>query len=259
MMSLAGKMRHYGLKRSLSYILGELKVRIVNRMFLGSYSQSTEDLVLDKLIGYKRTGFYVDVGAYDPVWLSNTMRFYRRGWRGINIEPNPVQWKKFKESRPHDTNLNLGVGPRSGTLTYYSVDPPTLSTFSGHVAQNYVRSGLQILSSDKIPVQPLSKIFSKYAAGRRIDFMSLDVEGFEMDVLKSNDWQLYRPDFLCVETASEDGDKKKTKTIKTVLHTYLSGIGYTLVSDNGLNSFYANTERSMTSIQKKRIRIKLLS
>ena len=243
MNSLFGKIKHYGMKRSLSYILGELKVRIIHRHVLGSYSQSKEDLMLDKLLGYKQKGFYVDIGAYDPMWLSNTLRFYRRGWRGINIEPSTDHWQKFVGSRPRDINLNIGIGQTSGTLTYFAVDPSTLSTFSRSKADEYRRSGLRVLSEQKIAVEPLSKIFAEYAGRTHIDFMSLDVEGFEIDVLKSNNWKKYRPAYICSETASEDGDWRKTNTIKLRIGNFMKKVGYTLVWDNGLNSFYKDMRR----------------
>jgi FkbM family methyltransferase len=238
MTSIVGKIKHYGIKQSFSYILGELNVRIVNRLVFGSYSQSKEDLVLDTLLGGKRNGFYVDIGAYDPSWLSNTKRFYLRGWHGINIEPNTENWEKFMIVRARDINLNIGVGPKSGSLTYYAMDPPTLSTFSKRAAEEYERSGSRLLSATKISVMPLSALFLKYCPHMNIDFMSIDVEGFEMGVLKSNNWKKYRPTCLCVESASEDGDVDKTKRIKVSLKKYLAGVGYTLVYDNGLNSFY---------------------
>jgi FkbM family methyltransferase len=221
--------------------VGELNLRIVNRLLLGSYSQSKEDLILDKFLGYKSNGFYVDVGAYDPSWISNTMRFYKRGWRGINIDPNMDNWKKFLSRRDRDINLNLGVGPKAGALTYYAMDPPTLSTFSKTNAEKYQKSGLRLVSSTKIPVLPLSSIFSKDCPHTHIDFMSLDVEGFEMDVLKSNDWEKYRPAYICVESASEDRDVVKAKQIKFTLGRFLSHVGYTCIHDNGLNSFYKDT------------------
>lgn len=238
MINLLGKIRHYGVKRSLTYIVGELKVRLIHRFVLGSYSQSKEDLILDKYLGFKRKGFYVDVGAYDPTWLSNTKRFYLRGWKGINIEPNTGNWKKFLERRARDINLNVGVGPKPGRLTYYAMEPPTLSTFSKANALEYQKSGLRLVSSAKISVLPLSSIFLKYCPHTHIDFMSLDVEGLEMDVLKSNDWKKYRPAYICVESASEDGNTDKSKHIKFILRRFLSGAGYECVHDNGLNSFY---------------------
>ena len=240
MNALLNKLRHYGLKRFIIFTLSEVRLLLVNRFFMGSYSQVQEDLVLDRLTGNKKLGFYVDVGAYDPYRFSNTMRFYRRGWHGINIEPNTEYWKRFVAERSRDINLNIGIANQKGILTFFSMEPPTLSTFVERQAEEYIRNGFLLREKKRISVYPLRLIFDKYLNKKHIDFLSLDVEGFEMVVLKSNDWRRYRPWVLCVETAIE-GDQDKTSKIKRSIKRYLEQIGYRFVFDNGLNSFYTDT------------------
>jgi len=187
--------------------------RIYNRVFpeipfpsnlhaIRSYSQSGEDLMLDALFGCRETGTYVDIGANDPVGLNNTKRFYDRGWRGINIEPNPVKFAQFMKDRPHDINLNTGVSDGSGSLPFYSIDADTLSTFDRRTALQHCRErGARIVETLEIPVMRLEEILAEHIGERSIDFMSIDVEGAEMGVLRGNDWQKFRPKAIIIEIA----------------------------------------------------------
>ena len=134
------KLRIYGPARFASFARSELRYRL-KRVLRHSYSQLDEDLVADRLLGRKDSGFYVDVGANDPSRLNNTMRFYQRGWRGISIEPNQECFSRLDKKRPLDINLNIGVSDTSGTLEFYRFFPDTLSTFSKSEADRYVKLG----------------------------------------------------------------------------------------------------------------------
>ncbi len=96
----------------------------------GSYSQHREDMLIDSLLKNKKNGFYVDVGANNPIGFNNTKRFYDKGWSGINIEPNIRGYKLFLEQRKRDINLNIGISKKEGNLTFYEMEPDMLSTFS---------------------------------------------------------------------------------------------------------------------------------
>jgi FkbM family methyltransferase len=234
-------LKRYGPSVLIAFIVSESYARVWRRLVLHSFSQSGEDLVLDRLTGHKKRGFYVDVGAYDPYRFSNTMRFYLRGWRGINIEPDTQRWSLFRETRARDINLNIGVAEKRGNLTYFRMDPPTLSTFELKQAKAYVKQGFPILDNVKVPVLPLSEVFRKYLKNQLIDFMSVDVEGWETTVLASNDWKKFRPRIICIESA----DFSKTKLGKQNYldsESFLKKAGYRKIFDNGLNSFYEDTK-----------------
>lgn len=229
--------RRYGASRFTSYAISELIQRIWSRMVLGSYSQSDEDRIIDKLLKYKKRGFYVDVGAFDPYRFSNTMRFYRRGWHGINIEPDRERWSRFQKTRKRDINLNIGIGGKKGSITYYRIDPPTLSTFEPRQAAAYEKQGFSLLGKVKVDVLPLRDVLGRYVKRFDIDFMSIDVEGMEMQVLASNDWNAFRPRVICIESV----DYSKTKEGKRIyedIGILLKNVGYTKACDNSLNSFY---------------------
>ena len=242
MRELFEKIRLYGLRRSLGYAVSETARVVWNQGVRHSYSQSGEDEAIDELLHHKRKGFYVDVGANHPSRFSNTKRFYLRGWHGINIEPNAVALERFYAARPRDINLNVGVGPQEGQMTFYRFRPDTLSTFSSGEAQRYVSEGFPLEQEVQVPVLPLHAILERHCGNEAVDFISIDTEGFDMQVLRSNDWERFRPAIVCIETGAlslrgaASGDRE-------AIHAFLGGVDYELVNDNGLNALY-RTKRS---------------
>jgi FkbM family methyltransferase len=174
------------------------KIKEVNMFF----SQTGEDILINGVLQNQPTGFYVDIGAFDPVKFSNTYGFYIKGWHGINIDPNPESIKKFNIIRPKDNNINIGVSDVPGELTYFKFKEAAFNTFSLDVIKSYETSPI-----DKIPikVERLDKILGACNIPKTgIDFMTIDTEGFDLKVLKSNDWEKYRPKVIAVEFDKND-------------------------------------------------------
>lgn len=230
---LTERLKLYGPKTFCQFAAGATWHLFSSQLLRNSYSQYGEDLVIDKLLGYKQIGFYADVGAYDPHRFSNTKRFYRRGWRGINIEPNFSAYQKFVKARPRDINLNLGVGEKPGKLTFYKFFPDTRSTFSREEATKNKQRGCKVVSKLKVKIDTLANILSKYAANEVIDFFSIDTEGFDMIVLQSNNWRKFKPPVICIESS---GGKKEPQNLKK--ERYLNNLGYQKFFETELNSIY---------------------
>ncbi len=168
---------------------------------LQSHSQFQEDLLIDLLLNIKIDGVYVDIGANDPFFNSNTQRFYLRGWRGINIEPCLSAFKKIAENREFDINLNIAVSEESGKLTFYQIgNDSSLSTLDYGTAVKMAETYKLELTSSTVDVMPVSKILDTYLGNRQIDFMSVDAEGHDLAVLRSNDWGKYRPTLVVVNS-----------------------------------------------------------
>lgn len=202
---------------------------------LQSHSQFNEDLLIDLLLGAKQAGFYVDVGANDPTFNSNTKRFYDRGWSGINIEPGVGPFEELRTSRQRDINLNLGVGSTQGTLTFYDVEgDSTVSSFDHEAAQRMASTLGLTVEPKSIPVKPLHDILAEHAPHQKIDFLSVDAEGVDLDVLQSNDWSLYRPTLVLVEMNNQYKD----------IVDYLTGISYMLVFNNEYNGLFVDLTTS---------------
>jgi len=200
--------------------------------FFGSYSQHREDIKVDNFLRNKNTGFYVDIGANNPIGFNNTKRFYDKGWSGINIEPNTRGYKLFLEKRKRDMNLNIGVSKKKGSLIFYQMEPDLLSTFSKEDAMHNQKNGYKLIKKRKVSTLPLKKILDKYAKNKKIDFFSIDTEGYDLEVLKSNNWKKYKPKIIIVENVEHAGKEKPE------IEQYLEELNYKKVHKNNTNSIY---------------------
>lgn len=165
-----------------------------------SYAQEGEDLVVDRLLEHKKNGFYIEVGCHHPFRFSNTYFFYKKGWQGICIDPLPGTSKKFKKWRPRDTTIEMGVSETPSVLDYYMFNEPALNTFRKDIAKE--RDGLhsyKLVNTKKIQTDTLGSILERQSIDKRIDLMSIDVEGFDLQVLKSNNWNKFKPEIVIVE------------------------------------------------------------
>jgi len=168
-----------------------------------SYAQNAEDVVLARAFRGRAEGFFVDVGANDPTHDSVTRHFSDLGWIGVNIEPQVSCFQALGRERPQDTNLNVGVSSRPGRLTFYSVpDAQAMSTFSPEHAA-LVRSLGYHTQETEIEVRTLDDIFATEVADRVVDFLKVDVEGLEDEVLAEFDWSRFRPRVVVVESSPE--------------------------------------------------------
>ena len=200
-------------------------------------SQCGEDLIIESLLPSKKDGFYVDIGAHHPIKYNNTLLFHNKGWKGINIEPNPSKKWLFKLLRNKDINLTMGVGPEKTEKDLYIFDESTLSTFDKNSAEEFEKIGHRILKTIKIPIVPLKEILSEHAGDREIDILSVDTEGYDLEVLKSGDWDKFRPHFVILETL-EYREGNTGKKLNDTYDVYMSGIGYNKIADTHINTIY---------------------
>ena len=165
------------------------------------YSQNGEDVILPSAFPKNYKGFYVDVGAHHPYRISNTYLLYKRGWSGINIDANPDTIKLFQKARPDDINLCVGVSGKLDTLNYHRFSDPAVNTFSSEEAEHWKqKKWLTYLGNIPVETKPLVNIFREnIKAGQHIDVLSVDVEGLDLEVLESNDWNQYQPQVVVVE------------------------------------------------------------
>jgi len=194
-------------------------------------SQEGEDILLKRILKnyYYTPGTFVDVGAHDPIRFSNTYHYYLRGWRGINIDPIPNMRRRFNTIRPQDTNLDIGISTNAGTLQYYTFKEPAFNTFNPENAE-YAKTRTEQLGVKDVSVSPLKDVLQKHL-NTDLDFifLNIDVEGLELDVLKSNDWSLFRPKVIIVEALDDES--------LSVLNEYLNTQNYQKVASTK-NSFF---------------------
>lgn len=167
----------------------------IYRRYNISFSKSGEDVQLAKLIGRREPGWFVDVGCWHPVKASNSYYFSLRGWKGISIDPNPELMDLYKKYRPNDLFLNLGVGNSDHNLEYFFLQEEfsSMNTINKNfILEHDLES--KIKSILEIEIVPLSQILDRHLPkGIQPDFFDVDVEGYDLEVLKSNNWERYRP------------------------------------------------------------------
>lgn len=165
-----------------------------------SFSKAGDDIQLMKLINESKPGTYVDVGCWHPYKASNTYYFYLRNWKGICIDPNPELIELYKKFIPRDNFINAGIGSENSSLDYYMFEESSMNTFSEYFYKNHEQYS-KLINKIEIPLFSLKEILDKNIDEKdRLDFFDIDVEGFDLDVLKSNDWQKYRPKIIVIES-----------------------------------------------------------
>jgi len=201
-----------------------------------SFSQEGEDGILQRIFENKVLGFYVDVGSHHPQRLSNTYRFYLRGWNGINIDPLPGSKARFDALRKRDVNLEIGISDISSSLVYYTFKEPALNTFDPKVAE---KRQSELISKAEIPVLCLRDVLADYLKyEQKIDFLTIDVEGLDLQVLRSNDWTRFRPSFVLVE---ELDMRDISDVIGSELHEYMMSQKYSLYAKCINTLFYIDS------------------
>jgi FkbM family methyltransferase len=209
-----------------------------------SYSQEGEDLILARLFDPQETGFYVDVGAYSPKSLSNTYLFYTKGWRGINIDARPGSMAQFAQIRPRDINLEFAISDCPQKLTYYMFNAATLNGFSEGLSNARAKSGsARLIGTKDMLTRSLAEVLREYLpAGQRIDFLTVDVEGFDLRVLQSNDWSTFRPTLVLAEVLPSNAARD---SLRSPIAEYLAAVGYETYAKAANTLFFKDTTQTL--------------
>lgn len=208
--------KNYNLWTLTKAVFLELERKLWREMVRNSYAQNYEDIEIEKIFGKKYRGRYLEIGAYQPKRLSNTYRFYKNGWQGIVVEPNPEVEKRFLKIRERDKFINKGVGEKKGKLKYYQFLIPALNTFSKKAATENIKKGHKLEKIIEIEVWGIKEIVRG-----KIDFLSIDTEGMDYKILNKWPWKKIKPRVICLE---KDEEKKSEK----------------LLLDNGYRKYFEN-------------------
>jgi FkbM family methyltransferase len=203
-----------------------------------SYAQNHEDVMLYRALREVKEGFYIDVGAQDPIIDSVTKAFYERGWRGINIEPNEEYFRKLQDDRPHDINLLTAVGREPGPISFYEVVHTGLSTTSAVYARGHAEAGYEVHLRN-VPCTTLDKICTDCGV-ETVHFLKIDVEGSERVVLDGFSFETVRPWIVVVEAT----EPNSTREVSAEWEHLLVGRRYQFVYFDGLNRFYIAAEHA---------------
>lgn len=206
-----------------------------------SYSQSGEDIIANRVLG--RLGFakpyYLDLGGYHPIKMSNTYHFYEKGCTGVVVEANPLLINEFKKNRKRDNILNIGVGTKKQdnlNILFYIFENQSVSTFSEVESKKLINKGEVLLSKSELVVKSLNSII-KQDCEKAPHYISMDLEGIDYDVLKDFDFQTYRPKVWCIETILMPEEKKNIK-----IFGLLESNGYMVYADTYINTIFVDKE-----------------
>lgn len=205
-----------------------------------SYAQRFEDLYVLRAFGEQTEGFYIDIGSGHPVYDNMSLAFYLRGWRGITVEPNPWLARLTRAVRPRDRHVEAVIGATSGQATFHVVREfhGLSTTIAEHAAQAQSQFG-RAADAITVPMLTLRELCEQYAPPQ-FEFLKVDVEGAEPDVLLNGDWQKFRPKVVIVEALAP-------YTLAPAFgqwEPFLAQHGYRYVLFDSLNRYYLAEEAS---------------
>lgn len=205
-----------------------------------SYAQNAEDVVLRRVFFDRAAGFYVDIDACDPVEDSVTKHFYDQGWSGVNVEPDSRLHATLAAARPRDRNLCAAVGREETAVTFY----PTKTRGHGTLATSFA-ADVEEAVPETVPQITLARIFAEQVPPSGVDFLKVDVEGWEFEVLSSADWSQIRPRVVVVEAVDPSGQPSHARWEPILLEA-----GYRFGLFDGLNRFYCRSEDAETLLPR---------
>lgn len=203
-----------------SYVLGARR---------GSFSQHGEDVFVFDYFKGKRDGHYLDIGASHPFRISNTYLLYSRGWTGVTVEPIPRLGALHKKWRPRDKLLLSAVGSASRKMPFFEMTPSVLSTLDENIARYYVANGKAVVCRTfDIHVMSIDAVFAHAAQGAPIDFVSIDIEGLDAELLGLVELDRYKPALICVEANDTSSRKKIEDTFQKSKYKVVHELGCNL-------------------------------
>lgn len=220
----------------------KLKKQWVKRHGHTSYSQSGEDMIVQSIFlqrGIERPS-YLDLGANHPFQINNTASFYLKGSSGINVEPAITEFRLFEKWRPRDVNLNMGVSDVEGHLHYFETENSRLNTFDEKEAKRYeTEEGIAILNQKEVQVKTVRQILDEHWNGKFPDFLTIDIEGTELSIMKSIDFDQTSPMVICAETLSFSATGNEQKNDELI--QYICDQGFKVYADTYINTIFVRS------------------
>lgn len=197
--------------------------------YYSSHSQFGEDMVLRSIFEGKSSGFYIDIGSHHPIYYSNTYHFYQKGWKGLNIDAAPGSMKIFRQLRKRDINLEVCIGLKNEKVKFFIFDKPALNTFDPVMAER-AQNNSRLLETCSLETKTLEQCLETHVSPEQeIDFLSIDLEGLDEMVLRSNNWKKFSPKVIVFEAH----DLKLENLQMEPIVKYLDEIGYSVVGKAG--------------------------
>lgn len=184
------------------------------------FSQYGEDIYVMEKLKNKPNGIYCDIGAFDPVWFSNTLLLNKIGWRGINIDLDIEKIERFKKARPNDISLQIGISSESGKAYALKYKMPVLNRITLDPQNDILAAnGDQPISISEIKISTLNNVLAKYPEIHKIDFLNIDCEGYEEKILSGIDFEKYDPELIGIEFLNKSNLEKISGILKKHKYT----------------------------------------
>jgi len=230
-------------KLAILLIIKYFFVKIFNKNIRISYSQCGEDILLRNFFGNKKDGFYVDIGCNHPIDGNNTFNLYLRGWTGINVDGNHKLITLFKKIRRKDISICSLISDSEELLNFYISKQDKVSTVDEVILSKF-KNQWQYDVSDMVQLKSttITKILDEnLPINKNIDFLSIDIEGYDMKALLGLDLNKYRPTVICIEMHGFDISNFKTSDITQ----YLSSNNYSLKHFAIFNGFFFDNQAKL--------------
>ena len=196
-----------------------------NFKYLNGGSQFNEDIYLSSFFEKDYIGKFVDLGCFHPTRDNNTFRFYKKNWRGINVDLNPITIELFNFFRSKDININCAISDKKTLKKLYFVDnlSPLNTLDQNHL--KFLKKNFLFKNRDfkekKIKTENVNNILKKYKFNK-VDFLNIDLEGLEYEVIKSINFKKYKIKLICIEILDHNKiSKNKSKKIHQILNPFM--------------------------------------
>jgi len=210
-----------------------------------SYSQMGEDVIIDYLFNSLKISHptYLEIGTNQPKICNNTYGFYNRGCKGVCIEPDIEMVKAIKQQRPGNTVLNIGIGISDQAVANFYLFPGLMngwSTFSKEEADIRKKSSGLDYRVTPVPLKNINTIMKNYF-NPYPNFISLDVEGLDLEILQSIEYDKFKPEVICVETITF-GYLNNTEKKITAINDFMDSKGYFVYADTHINTIFCRSD-----------------
>jgi FkbM family methyltransferase len=214
-----------------------------------SYSQFGEDITAQNLLRNVGSGFYVDIGAHHPLRHSNTAMLHMKGWQGVTVEPMLQGFRAFQRFRPHAINVRAAIHNEKDSVTLYKFRGGLANTVMKERAED-MRESKEVIGEEVVPALNLNGVFERHVPeGVRVNYLTVDIEGYDTEAILAFDLDKYRPDVVCIEIHRPDmlalGEHAAVK--------HLSGHGYQLYAINVFSFTFANIEAAAKELRIPRV------
>lgn len=230
---------------ALRYAIFYTLKKLLNSDASINYSQTGEDAIIRTLLHETQPGIYVDVGCHDPIRYSNTFSLYLHGWHGVNIDANPRLIERFKAVRRRDIAVCAAISDQESEVVFHEFEDELVSTLSADALPEW-EGKWKKRGERVVKTRTLNSVLKEtLQAGTEIDLLSVDVEGHDLNVLRSMDLDAFRPKLIVVEMHH----LQLNRTEQSPIIRYLEDRGFIQIGYDTLNGYFADTRSKRAGLR----------